>query len=137
MKKYLRSLAVLGALLTPIVALAVASPPASAATDLGNCQLHDYTPYSVGGGSYLAHGAIDSCPKNEVLEIEVCMTQLLSNGWNVIGSSCYTEYYPSARGINSTSTPVFLVHGRWYESITWGYANGNSKWFQIGPGVLG
>ena len=79
-----------------------------------------------GGPTYEASGSMYCGAKspNYYIELQTCMGQLLSNGWNVINSSCQTIGPFWGAGAGEPSHWVGLTAGRWYCPWLYEYASG-------------
>lgn len=88
-------------------------------------------------------GRFGPCSNNAHIQLEVCLQQLLGNGWNVIWWSCQTTTcgFSDAQCGGFSNWPshwVGLTTGRWYDTWQWGYINGESgAYSRTWDGVLG
>jgi hypothetical protein len=94
----------------------------------GSCGLNSCSPGPGGGSGNTSYGTIN-CGNRENLQIEVCMWQLVTGGWEQMNWTCRTASSPSGDpwsniGVASNAVPYF-TNGRWYQTWAWGYANGS------------
>lgn len=93
---------------------------------LGDCTLRAWKPNGHAGDPMRSWGEID-CPRNESVEVQVCMQQLITGGWQTMEWSCVTHSPPGGVGdlTGVASQPVpYYTNGRWYRTWAWGYASG-------------
>lgn len=113
------------AVLAPLGTAAIPAT-ANAATPIGGsgCDLHAYLPSHQSGIQWYASGEI-SCNTSSNLDIQVCMQQLVSGGWQTIGSSCTSGSSMGlvTKDITSESYDVSLTLRRWYRTWDWGSAS--------------
>jgi hypothetical protein len=105
-----------------------ASQEALAATSvtqvgLGNCTFAVYSPSGSGRDGFAQLG----CPNNEDLQLEVCLQQLVTGGWQTINWTCATTHSLSYYVDEYSGKVPYYTSGRWYRTWAWGYANGASR----------
>jgi hypothetical protein len=82
------------------------------------CTLTAYYPLSNG---FVRSYATMSCSGAEYIQVETCLEQLVTGGWQNVVGSCKTS--PEAYGtyISATGQSYYPTCGRYYRTWAWGY----------------
>jgi len=112
----------------PIDAVSVtASAPAQALSyeqvGVGSCAFAVYSPSGGGRNGFAQLG----CPNNENLQLQVCLQQLVTGGWQTIDWTCSTTHSLSYYVDEYSGKVPYYTNGRWYRTWAWAYANGASR----------
>lgn len=112
------------ALIATALCTAAFTASASASVPIGNCTLHAYVPTLYNGTIEGGEGLIDSCPGFENLSLTVCTQELVTGGWQTIGSTCRSGSQNGVRYLGYYAGSTSAVNGRYYRTADSGYANG-------------
>lgn len=127
MRRRIASLVTLGAGLLMAAGLLLVVPTAlvapTTAASAATCTLFAGYPYSNGNVSGYAQ---ISCTSAENIQVEACLQQLVTGGWQNVVGSCQTSQYVHGKFISATGRSYYPTCGRWYRSWAWSYINGVS-----------
>jgi hypothetical protein len=94
----------------------------------GDCAVAAYTPFNVYGNNYSTtywrpHASMD-CPLHYESELETCMAQLVTGGWETINTyvgepACGVTGVNTWTDFNLESVNIDLTVGRWYSTWAW------------------
>jgi hypothetical protein len=90
---------------------------------LGDCTFAVTSPSPSGRNGF----AVLGCPNNENLQLQVCLQQLVTGGWQTINWTCTTTHSLSYYVDEHSGKVPYYTNGRWYRTWAWGYANGASR----------
>lgn len=86
---------------------------------------------------WFGFGAVSCKSGYDELEVQVCMQQLLSSGWETMQWSCGTGKDKNSDVVSAYTNRVsYLTKGREYRTWVWGYVNGKTNTTES-PGVKG
>lgn len=113
------------ALLTAVglLALPATTSAASAAVrpSVPACTLTAYYPLS--GGNVRGSANI-SCGTSDNIQVQTCLQQLVTGGWENVVGSCQTSQEVNGTSISATGKSYYPTCGRWYRTWAWGYNDG-------------
>jgi hypothetical protein len=90
---------------------------------VGDCTFAVYSPSPSGRNGFAQLG----CAYNENLELEVCLQQLVTGGWQTINWTCATTHSLSYYVDEHSGQVPYYTSGRWYRTWAWAYANGATR----------
>lgn len=106
-------------LLTIAGFLALPATAALADTPVDGCHLGAYYPLS--NGAVRGYAQIYNCNTSHNLQVETCLQQLVTGGWENVVGGCQTSQQGYGTFISATGKSYYVTCGRWYRS--WGWAD--------------
>jgi hypothetical protein len=97
---------------------------AGAATPDNGCTLGAYYPYS--GGIVRGYAQIYNCNGSHNIQVQTCLQQLVTGGWQNVVGSCATSQEVYSTFISATGKSYYPTCGRYYRSWGWAYVDGGT-----------
>jgi hypothetical protein len=108
-----------------LLAIPATTATASAAVrpDISPCTITAYYPTS--GGNVRGYASL-SCSGGDDIEVEACLQQLVTGGWEDVVGGCQTSSYVYGTYISATGKSYYPTCGRYYRTWAWGYDDGDT-----------
>jgi hypothetical protein len=96
---------------------------ASTRPDISKCVLTAYYPTSNGK---VRAAASFSCAGEDTIQVQTCLQQLVTGGWENVVGSCATSPTEFTTFVSATGKSYDATCGRWYRTWAWGYNDGDT-----------